>query len=105
MVWINLILGLIWLLGALVFLCIWLSPTGRMPTIWNTGISWGWMFLVMALYNLSKWWLLWSAQRRQQALQQKARRRWQEQRDWKQPTDPTFDFSEGPPPPSGEGRH
>jgi hypothetical protein len=98
----NLILALIWLVaGLVVFSLPWLSPGTRPPTILDTGISLGWAFLVMVLYNLVRWAVRYAAERQQRALKHEMLRRWREHEQAEQQgtPDPAFDFSEGPPPP------
>ena len=98
---INLFLAVLWLLLALVaFLWPWLRPGAETPTIYQTGIPWFWAFLALTDYNLVRWGLVRAGQQRRRELQQEAERRWQqrERRRPEQAPDPTFDFSEGPPP-------
>jgi len=95
----NLFLAVIWLMVALVlFLWPWLIPGAREPTVFDSGIPLSWLALVMALYSLSRWWTTCALLRQQQAVRQDERRRVRARAHWQREPDPTFDFTEGPPP-------
>jgi hypothetical protein len=97
----NLILAVMWLLAALVlYLWPWLFPGASEPTIFDSGIPLSWLAMVMALYSLTRWWATRALLRQRQALREEERRRLRERprARWQREPDPTFDFSEGPPP-------
>jgi hypothetical protein len=55
---INLILAFVWLgLGLFLVTWHWLHPEDRALRIWNSDISLGWFAIVLALYNLIRWWI------------------------------------------------
>ncbi len=99
----NLLLALFWLVlgGALL---LWPLLDARAPdlTIWGTGISAGWLALLMAAYNLVRWWSVRSFQAQRRLLEEEMIRRRRESRS-SPPSepDPTFDFTR-PPPEGGE---
>jgi hypothetical protein len=60
-----LIFVVFWLcLGALLMLGQMKNPDGRLYYIPGTTISLAWMALILAFYNLARWYSLWSAEKR-----------------------------------------
>jgi hypothetical protein len=100
---VNLFLGLLWLLGGVVLLA-WHAFTGdprfRLPL---HNLSGGWACLVLALYNFVRWWSQRSWQqemRREELLRaQRERAHWEQHRAAYDNPDPTFQFTNEPPPP------
>jgi hypothetical protein len=96
------ILAIFWLLiaGAL-FVWKWRGPDNPALNLRGTGISLGWLALVLALYNVARWWSRRSAVTQDRTL-------WQARRDRHNspanrdpgptPPDPQFDFTEQTPP-------
>jgi hypothetical protein len=86
----------VWLIVAgFVFYWEWSHP-GLELTIWNTGISIGWVAMLLCLYNLFFWWINWSSARRR-ALEDNNLYRPHEPRKRTRPPqepDPNFDFSD-----------
>jgi hypothetical protein len=81
----------------------WLNPQMR-P--WSRfGINAGWLALLLALYNLWRWWLIRVGQTRRREWAEAQRRRHHEDYERRpvQEPDPTFDFSDRPPPGSASG--
>ena len=102
----NLLLAVVWLaVGVLLLVWQWYDPNAPSRSILNTGISWGWLALLLALYNLVRWWAGRSAAA-ERRLEAEARARYHREHHPRpvQEPDPTFDFSKPPPPPEGEGR-
>jgi hypothetical protein len=105
------ILAAVWAVMALgLFLWPWLMPGAQLPTILGTGIPWAWVAVILALFNLARWAATRAERQRRALLEQQARRRRPEREPtpWQREPDPTFDFSEGPPPrrpepPAGPG--
>src|SRR5690349_9677668 len=96
----NLVYALIWLAVA-GGLLVWqvLHPQNPGPVIRGTGISFGWLALVLGIYNLVRWWSSWSYQRRRRELTEEQRDRPQSTRQrhpGQSPPNPDFDFSERP---------
>jgi len=72
-----------------------LRPKGL--TIWNTGISIGWGAIALGVYNLLRWWMAWSYQKRQRAIEQAEGQRQSELRRRTRPLqelNPDFDFTD-----------
>jgi len=98
----NLIMAVFWLLlAATVFGWQWRHPDGATLTISGTGISFGWLGVVLGLYNLARWWSGRLAQRRRQMEADERRRRTRpiESRQPPGVVHPEFNFIEEPPPP------
>jgi hypothetical protein len=106
----HLIFALIWAIMALVLL-IWpvVFPDSRPWKIYKTDFNLGWLALAFSLYTLlrglARWWTARSLQQQRQTSQEDERRRRAERlrRRPQQAPDPTFDFTEGPPPPRRPG--
>jgi hypothetical protein len=100
---INLILAFVWL-GLGVFL-LWADATGNGPgwrIRFTDNVSVGWLLIVLAAYNLVRWYTI-RASRRARAEDEKAewlRRAPRRRRDTGDVTpDPNFQFTDEPPPP------
>jgi hypothetical protein len=100
----NLILAILWLLGGIAVLA-YEHFTGDVRwRIRGTDLSIGWLLLVLAGYNLARWWSLRSYRVEQQARAlQRAQAKFlraapRERRD--EPPDPNFNFTDEPPPPA-----
>jgi hypothetical protein len=96
----NLVYALIWLAVAAGLLG-WqaLHPQNPGPVIRGTGISFGWLALALAIYNLVRWWSSWSYQRQRRELTQEQGDRQQPLRrrpPGESPPNPDFDFSDKP---------
>jgi hypothetical protein len=95
---VKLFMALVWfLLGACIFCWEWTHPDGQGLTIWNTGISIGWGAIVIGLYNLLRWWMASSYQKRERALEEAETKRLRELRRRSRPPEelnPDFDFSD-----------
>jgi hypothetical protein len=65
----------------------------------------GWLALLLALYNLARWWSIRSYRRQrqaeQEALAQRFHRHREERAESAQPPDPNFNFTEPPAGPEG----
>jgi hypothetical protein len=116
----NFILALVCLVGAIVLFAYQMATEDRRFHIRGTDLSVGWLLLVMAAYNLVRWWSVrnWQIQQAEiQAQAARVRKRYSERREERVP-DPNFDFTDAPaprpsapdnistdpPPPNGEGR-
>ncbi len=98
----NLVLGILWLAGALAIFG-YGFVTGEWPwTIRGLNISAGWLFLLFAAWNFARFYAQRAYQREQESLriQHEARLRSARQGSRPREYDPTFDFSEKPAPPS-----
>jgi hypothetical protein len=95
---VKLFMALVWLvLGACIFYWQWSHPDRPGLTIWNTGISIGWGAIALGLYNLLRWWMAWSYQKRQRAVVEAEAHRLNELRRRTRPSsghNPDFDFSD-----------
>jgi hypothetical protein len=86
-----------------VALLVWqgLHPENRLLTIHGTGISVGWILLVVAVYDLVRWRSRRAMGRQSEPVAEawRPRRRIQEREDSRPPVtpDPTFDFTREPP--------
>jgi len=97
----NLVMALIWfLLAAGLFAWQWLHPEEGTWTIRGTGISFGWLALILALYNLARWWSRRSSKANDRAVQaawsQRRRQAAREEPGVESTPDPRFDFTEQP---------
>jgi len=103
---------MLYLLGAIVWFAIaglvfawqWLHPEFRLLEIGETRISFGWFALLLACYNLVRWWSRRSVKARQPVndpLQHQRRRGDGETHRPEQPPNPDFDFSKEPRKPDG----
>jgi hypothetical protein len=98
----NLFLALLWFLGGIALLAYDRINGDVRLRISGTDLSFGWLLLVLAAYNLVRWWSLRSYRMEQQArAQQAAQARFsraapRERRD--EPPDPNFNFTDEPPP-------
>jgi hypothetical protein len=97
----NLIAAILWLTGA-VGLFVYEHNTGKMPfKIGGLNVSIGWMGLVLALYNVARWYGRWSrVEDKSKQYLREARVRQLQRREPTEP-DPTFDFTDRPAPPGG----
>jgi hypothetical protein len=100
---VNLIACAFWLIVAAV-----IFATGDPRFVLHLGgvqLSSGWLALVLALYNVARWWSLRSYRRQrqeeQEALARRFRRRDEELPRPEQPPDPNFNFTEPPAGPEG----
>jgi hypothetical protein len=95
---VKLFMALVWLvLGGCIFYWEWTHPDRPGLTIWNTGISIGWGAIVLSVYNLLRWWMAWSYQKRQRAIAEAEAQRLDELRRRSRPSpelNPDFDFSD-----------
>jgi hypothetical protein len=97
----NFIMAILWLLGALaLFVWQWRDPNAR-GWIIGANISLGWLFVLLGLYKLARWWNWRSYAAARRAVAAAERRREHEMRQ-QQPTpteyNPTFDFNNPPRP-------
>jgi hypothetical protein len=95
----NLIFAVAWLIvAALIFV---LRPEQLSLRIGGIPFSAGWVALVLALYNMARWWSTRSARRQRaaerEALAQRFRRHRNEERQEPVEPDPNFNFGEPPP--------
>jgi hypothetical protein len=97
----NLILAIVWLVGAAVLFAYERQTGNPWLRIRGTDLSLGWLLLVLGLYNLARWVSIRSGQAARRAMQQAQDQRQQPARfrqRREQPPDPTFDFTNEPPP-------
>jgi len=94
----KLFMAVAWfLIGAFIFLWAWTHPDRPGLTIWDTGISIGWVPLFLGVYNLVWWWIGRLNLRQRQAIEEAEARRMNEfhQRNRRpDEPDPNFDFSD-----------
>jgi hypothetical protein len=94
----KLAMALVWLIAAgCFFFWEWLNPDWPGLKIWDTGISIGWVALLLALYNLIWWGIAFSNQKQQRALAEADAKRRNEMRKRSQPPvelNPSFDFTD-----------
>jgi hypothetical protein len=102
----NLVLALIWLVGAIVAFAYPYFTGQPVPLIplGDTRVSIGWLLLALSLYNWVRWWSIraYRADQRAQQLAHASRHRlehWRERREPSGELDPNFDFSDQPPAP------
>src|SRR5436305_718105 len=88
---VNLFLAFVWLvLGIILVGWHWLHPETGVFRIWASNVSVGWLALVLAAYNLIRWW---SARSHARALQRaEAARRAREAKNDQRGSDPAFLF-------------
>jgi len=95
---VKLFMALVFLvLGGCIFSWEWTHPDQPGLTIWDTGISMGWGPIVLGLFNLLRWWMAWSYQKRQRAIAEAEAQRLDELRRRSRPSpelNPDFDFSD-----------
>lgn len=95
---VKLLMALVWLvLGGCIFYWEWSHPDRPGLTIWNTGISIAWGAVALGVYNLLRWWMAWSYQKRQRAIAEAESERLAEIRRRSRPAaelNPDFDFSD-----------
>ena len=98
----NLAMAVFWLvLGVVLLVGPQLDPQMR-P--WSRfGLNVGWLALALTFYNLVRWWSVRAARARRQKRAEAQRHEAHEHRPV-QETDPTLDFSDGPPRPGTETR-
>jgi hypothetical protein len=96
----NLFMAILWLaFCGLLFGWHALHPDSQALRIGGSGPSLGWAALVLALYNLARWWSQRSYARRQRAFED-ARQRHRHQgqaRSESAPRNPAFEFTDPPP--------
>ena len=97
----NLVLAFLWLLlGGGLVVWHWLNPEDLRLRFWGS-LSVGWAFLVLALYNVARWWSAQSYLKERRLAQEATRRREQElarEAPLANPEpDPNFDFNRMPP--------
>jgi hypothetical protein len=101
----NLFLALFWLVCAAMLLVYeqFLGVTRFRIRVGEIHISYVWLMLVLALYNLLRWWSSRSAKATQRALEQaRTRQEWRRRirpTEPAQPPDPNFNFTDEPSPP------
>jgi uncharacterized membrane protein len=87
----NLILGLFWVIIALaLFIQPLINPQAGRLTLGNTGISFAWIALFFAGYNLIRWWSIRVNRRDREVMEQRLGR----SRRLPEKRHPEFDFSE-----------
>lgn len=102
----NLFLALFWLVCAAVLLAYehFIGGAGVRIRLGDSSFSGAWLMLVLALYNLVRWWGNRSYREEQRKLEiARARQEWERRRHSTappSPPDPNFNFTEGPSPPS-----
>lgn len=100
----NLLFGILWLLGAVGLFGYSLATGERPLTIRGLDISSGWLFLLLAAWNFVRVYSARVHKAEQQALRAEHEARLRQVRHRERPTeyDPNFDFSDKPaPPPAG----
>jgi hypothetical protein len=79
----------------------WLHPENATLTIRGTGVSFGWILLVFAAYDLVRWWSRRTVRRRTESVadawKERRREREKSHQDREIVTDPNFDFKREPP--------
>jgi hypothetical protein len=100
----NLFLAIFWFLLALVlFAWPWFDPQAPMPlTIRGTGISAGWIGVVLGAFNLIRWWNFRSQVASRRAIEEAERQRREETRHRQPLVEPDARFDFGNVPPGGE---
>jgi hypothetical protein len=103
----HLIFALIWLAVSLALFALpLLHPRGMAVTLGPTGVSAGWIALLLCLYNLVRWWSARAHAANRRALREDFHRRRPQaspdQAEPYRPPDPNFDFTEQPPEPAGD---
>lgn len=105
--YVNLVLMVVWLaVGVALLLWQWVNPQNPYANFWGSGLSVGWVAILLAVYNLVRW----CADRAYRARQEAAREaQYPRQRDEHAPRppqkpDPNFNFSDRPPKPEDETR-
>jgi uncharacterized membrane protein len=102
----NLIFAVGWLVAAA---AIFLSRDERLGVHFGgVPLSSGWVAIVLALYNLARWWSIRSSRRQRQAereaLAERMHRRHDEERPEPVERDPNFNFGDPPPGPEAGPR-
>ncbi|MFO0880175.1 MAG: hypothetical protein U0840_22735 [Gemmataceae bacterium] len=94
----NFLFGTLWLAGAVGLFGYELYSGEKPFTIRGLNVSAGWLFLVLAGWNLSRWYSAKVHKAEQAALQQNHEERLRQARQHERPGeyDPTFDFSQKP---------
>ena len=99
----NLFLALIWLVCAVVLLAYehYIGETRFRLHMGDTSFSAAWLMLVLAVYNLVRWWSSRSYRAEQRAAElAQAKREWERHRRHSEPAgppDPNFNFTDQPP--------
>jgi hypothetical protein len=103
----NLYLAVFWLVGG-VGLVVWHAMNPEDQTLRIRGTDWspGWLGVVLAVYNLVRWYSLRATLRQQAMYQEQARQQPGSRRRADSPAepDPNFHFTEDPPSPHSEER-
>jgi hypothetical protein len=96
----NLILAMLWLV-CVVGVFIYEYQTGDRILIRGTDLSFGWLLLVLSMYNFARWFSLRSARARQKAIEEVQAQRQLSGRVRRlrpeEPPDPNLDFTDKPP--------
>lgn len=101
----KLFLALLWSIAAVVLFAYehYVGPTRFRLRVGNTSYSDAWLMLVLAAYNLVRWWNTYSYRTEQRANEiARAKHEWERRRrssDPAVPPDPNFNFTDQPPPP------
>jgi hypothetical protein len=97
----SLYLGLFWLFAGTAMLAHDWATGGKQFRILGTDLSLGWICLVLAAYNLVRWYYVRSSRRDLGSAEDEFERRREALRRRRQPAEPdrTFDFSDRPPEP------
>jgi hypothetical protein len=99
---INLFLACIWaLLGIGLLAADYFMPDAGSPRVFGTDLSWGWVALLLAFYNLVRWYGRWSIWKSENARKDRERRteyarRDREFRESGRQRDSNFIFDESP---------
>jgi hypothetical protein len=95
----NLVLALLWLLGAVCLIGYELVRGKPLWTIRGTNLSASWLLVVMAFYSFARWWSVRSYRAQQRALRREDEARYRRLHPRERPEpDPTFDFTSPAPP-------
>lgn len=99
----NLVMAMVWLAVGMGLLIYHLThPEYQFGYIWGTNVSAGWLILILAGYNLFRWYSQRALAQERQAMLASAEIRRQRERDEGRPVNPDFDFSDQPAaPPNG----
>lgn len=99
---VKLFMAFTWLLVAgCIFYFDWMHKDRPGLTIWETGVSIGWVALFLGFYNLAWWWVSRFREKQRLALREAEARRECEVRSQSRPPqelNPDFDFTDEPPP-------
>jgi hypothetical protein len=96
---VNLFLAVLWLvLSSVFFAWEWTQPNSHAPRIWGSNVSVGWIAVVLAVYNLARWWSSQSFARRSGAAED-SKWRLEDHRKIEEAkaVDPNLSFTDEPP--------